>query len=300
MTSFATLAAAINWHDIGACVLPVKADGTKAPAVMSWTQYQRERMPIDQLEAMLARNPKLGLGIVCGAVSGNLEMLEFEGRAVAEGIYDEFVEICRASGLGEVLDRITCGYTEQSPSGGHHIVYRVTGGPVPGNTKLARRPATEAELVAKPGEKYKVFIETRGEGGFVVVAPSCGPVHSTGQPWQLTAGGPDQMVTITVEERDALFGIARMLDRMPRPEPHHRATPKMTASDDVGLKPGEDYEQRTMNRPRRTPSVQPVQRPPSAPCRSCQQAAHAAHLRPRPSVDPLWCAGGVGPASGGA
>ncbi|MFE0059330.1 phage/plasmid primase, P4 family [Streptomyces sp. NPDC059003] len=250
-----TLTAALAWHKAGASVVRACANGTKAP-LGGWKPYQEER-PDESLLRAWFDGGHPGLGIVLGTVSGGLEMIEFEGRAVDEGLPTEFGEIVEASGLGDVWDRIKRGYCERTPSGGYHLIYRVTGGPVLANTKLARRPATKAELEAAPGARVQVLIETRGQGGFVVTAPSHGPVHPTGRPWELLAGGPGHIATIDVGERDALFAIARMLDETPQANepPVPAATPDETASflfgttapgpADGGLSPLDDFEQRT-------------------------------------------------------
>ncbi|GAA0359189.1 phage/plasmid primase, P4 family [Streptomyces turgidiscabies] len=249
-----TLAAALAWHAAGASVVRAAANGTKAP-LGKWTAAMTERADAEQLHAWFSDGHP-GIGLVLGAVSGNLEMLEFEGRAVAEGVAREFSEICEASGLGDLWQRLRAGYLEGTPSGGGHLLYRVTGGTVLRNTKLAQRPASATELESKPKDKVKPLIETRGEGGFVVVAPSHGPVHPTGEPWRLTAGGPDTVPVITAGERDALFAVARMLDQMPAPSEAPAPAPvtaadaflfgtSPAATDDGALRPGDDYEQRT-------------------------------------------------------
>ena len=63
-----------------------------------------------------------------------------------------------------------------------------------------------------------MLIETRGEGGFIIVAPSGGPVHPSGRPYVLRSGGFDTIATITPEERSDLFALARSFDQMPRRE----------------------------------------------------------------------------------
>ncbi|MBQ0947680.1 phage/plasmid primase, P4 family [Streptomyces sp. RK76] len=247
-----TLTTALAWHTAGASVVRVATDGTKRPAG-NWKDAQTVRATPEQLHAWFADGHP-GVGLVLGEVSSHLEMLEFEGRAVTEGVAREFGEICEASGLGPLWDMIKRGYCERTPSGGYHLIYSVLGGPVLPNTKLASRPSTAEELAAAPKAKQQVLIETRGEGGFVVVAPSHGPVHATGQPWELLAGGPSTIAEISVGERDALFAIARMLDQTPAaPEP----TPAAPADEasafltgtrptpDGGLSPLDDFEQRT-------------------------------------------------------
>ncbi len=213
------LRAALAAHDAGLSVVQVTEDGVKKPAGR-WKPQQTKRHTRDKVERTFA-NGATGLGIVCGAVSGNLEMLEFEGRAIDEGIFAAFVERCDDHDLGDVLDRIEAGYCERTPSGGIHYLYRCD--EVAGNTPLARRPATPGEieeaLAVDPDDekpdKPRVLIETRGEGGFVVVAPSHGQVHDTGRPWELISGGFDSIVTITPDERDAIFAVALSLDEMP-------------------------------------------------------------------------------------
>lgn len=87
-----------------------------------------------------------------------------------------------------------------------------------GNSKLARRPATDAELDERPADKIKVLIETRGQGGFVVVAPSHGPVHNSGKPYVMLSGSFAEIATISGAERDALYTVCRTLDELPETE----------------------------------------------------------------------------------
>ncbi|OII61191.1 hypothetical protein BJP40_06595 [Streptomyces sp. CC53] len=241
-----TLTAALCWYAAGASVVRTATDGTKRPAG-EWKQYQHTRATPAQIHAWFAGGHP-GLGIICGAVSGGIELLEFEGRAVDDGLVQEFQEIAENSGLGGIWHRLMQGYVEETPSGGLHLLYRVTEGQVHGNTKLARRPATQAELADNPADKIKVLVETRGEGGFVITAPSHGPVHPTGKPWIACVGSPATLPELTADERDALWTVARTLDRIPAP-PSPAAMPAArtpgSGQRDDGPSPGDDYEQRT-------------------------------------------------------
>ncbi|TDD32461.1 hypothetical protein E1287_22490, partial [Actinomadura sp. KC06] len=227
-------AAALALHDAGLSVIPAAIDGTKAP-LGAWKRYQHERMSVDELKGWFdGEHP--GIGIVCGAISGNTEMTELEARAVQAGILAQLVQLADETGLGDLARRLLTGYLEQSPSGGLHILYRLDGAPVPGNLKLAR---TADRLP---------LIETRGEGGFVVVAPSHGSTHETGRPWVLLAGGPATIPTITADERAAFHTLCATFDQTPRPE-----APAGTSSfsqptgreSEGGTTPGDDYEART-------------------------------------------------------
>lgn len=232
------LDAALAWHAAGASVVRVAVDGSKRP-LGAWKQHQNTAVDADTIRAWFADGHP-GVGVVTGTVSGNLEMLELEGRAMTVGLMAQIRDLADASGLLDLLDRVLAGYAEFTPGGGFHLYYRVDG-PVAGNTKLARRPATDDELAENPVDKVKVLIETRGEGGFVVVAPSYGAVHPTGKAWVAVPGRtPADIPTLTTDERDALHILAAAFDRMPDDEP---VEPRRTTSDGTGVRPGDAYNQ---------------------------------------------------------
>lgn len=238
------LAEAVAWYNAGYMPVPVRADGSKAPGVNAWRDWQDTRPPLGTVVDLFTRTDTDGIGLLCGATSGQLEMLELEGRAVEEGYLDRLATAFADHGLEALWERIETGYAEQTPSGGLHWYYRVDG-PAARNTKLARRPATEAELEASP-EKAKVLIETRGQGGFTVIAPSAGRTHKSGAAWQVIAGTREAIPTLSVEERDTLFEIANLLDEMPAvewaaPTDGGSAAPAPAADE---LRPGDDYNNR--------------------------------------------------------
>ena len=226
------LQAALDFYDAGVSVVPASMNGTKAP-ITSWKQYQVTRADREQLQAWFSGNAT-GIGIITGAVSGNLEMLELEGRAVNGGLLDEAKEIAFNSGLGQLWDILSNGYVEFTPSGGLHWLYRIADEPVPGNTKLARRPGEN--------DTIEVLAETRGEGGFVVTSPSFGSVHPSGQPWVLIKGSPALIPMLSMEERNALHDIFRALDSMPHKEQVAQNITQSVTSD--SQKPGDDFNER--------------------------------------------------------
>lgn len=233
-------ATALAWVDAGCSVIPIKGDGTKAPRG-AWKAAQSVRAARDLVAGWAAEAP--GLGVVCGTVSGGLEMLELEGRAITEGYGERLREACRDNGVEALLDLVLHGCRTKSPSGGYHFWYRVTDGPTRGNTKLARRPATGDELAEAPTDKIKVLIETRGEGGFAVVPPSNGTTHASGLPWVLDEGSPATIPTITVDERDALHAVASLLDEMPV-EDQQPATATAPRFEGAAKRPGDDFNER--------------------------------------------------------
>lgn len=239
---------ALAWWDAGCSVVRVALDGTKRPDGV-WKQYQRERADRDTIHRWFTAGHS-GVGIVCGAVSGNLEMLELEGRAITEGVLQQMVAACDQLGVGDLWRTLTTTCAEASPSGGLHVFYRVPDG-VAGNTKLAQRlahddeyTAEEHELAAKGKTIVRGLIETRGEGGFVVVAPSHSTVHPTGKPYTFIAGNPATIPTITGEQRDLLHIAARTCDQLPAPAAIPEPVILEQRRTDGGTSPGDDYNTR--------------------------------------------------------
>jgi P4 family phage/plasmid primase-like protien len=148
-------------------------------------------------------------------------MLEFE----AETPYLAFKDGASKLGLGALVERIESGYMEKTPGGGCHWLYRCE--EIAANTKLAK------------DSDDRILIETRGEGGYVVTAPSHGKVHPTGKPYVLISGGFASIATISPEERRELFNLARSFGKMPIKDEH-----KAPDVDADGTRPGDDFNHR--------------------------------------------------------
>lgn len=218
------LAAALEAYDAGLCTIRPRSDGTKAPMAVphhgrlnsstgkrepGWELYQLERPSRHTVEAWFATSP--GLGVVCGTVSGHLQMLELEGRALTDEIRRRrFIEALDRHGARQTWDRMTAGYLESTPSGGVHTMAYVPGH-VAGNVVFAR--CLDDDGTARP------LIETRGDGGFVVVAPSNGTTHPTGGSWTLRAGGFGSIATLTAEEWDLVATAAMECNELDSPDP---------------------------------------------------------------------------------
>jgi hypothetical protein len=197
---------ALAAFDAGLASVAAREDGSKAP-VGRWKALQQARLSRECLEREFSRG-RTGMGLICGAISGNLEVLEFDVPAV----YHEYKERAAACGLAELVRQVEAGYCEQSPSGGVHWLYKCER--IGGNVKLAQRLKLPEEM-AHPNDRLKTLVETRGNGGFIITAPSYGTVHPTGKPYVLLSGGFDSILTITPEERASLFELARSFDQLP-------------------------------------------------------------------------------------
>lgn len=226
----------------GVSVIPIR--GTEKRPAVAWKVYQSEIADEATVESWfpLGYVPDHGLGIVTGAVSGNLELTEIEGRAV-DRLNDIAAAMTADAAAAPVWAKLGAGWVEQSPSGGIHWLYRVEGG-VPGNEKIARNKAKE------------VLAETRGQGGYVVAAPTPGRFHASGNSWSHLSAGHSAVVTLTHDERAAFHTVLRdMLDEQPPGSSPNAAHPPVSTSSvsstssvrdyDGALSPGDDFDERT-------------------------------------------------------
>lgn len=252
------LDAARLWHAAGCSAWPPMQDGTKRP-MGEWKQFMSRRPTLEELEAKYRRgtlsmddesgfNVKreiTGVGLITGEISGNLEMLELEGEATNSGAIDAILWEAQARGVDWLWHLLVYeGYSEWTPSGGLHMLYRVDGGAVPGNTKIARRPATDEELAVNPRDRIKTLSETRGEGGYVVVAPSGGTVHPSGEPWSIAVGRSGKVPTIGWDDRCLLHeAIKAALDQMPAQEEWKPGNTLPARTLDA-TRPGDDFQLR--------------------------------------------------------
>ena len=215
------------WHG-GCSVIPIKTDGTKSPSV-AWKLYQKTAADSATVKNWFEQLwPHAGVAVVCGQVSGNLEMLELEGRANSDENIARIEAACTELGIFNVWQYLTTqGYVELSPSGGLHIIYRVLGNPVPGNEKIATRPARDDELNEQERQLreqnphiriVRVLAETRGEGGYVIVAPTEGWCHPSGIGWVNLIGTPGQLLGISWEHRCLLHKAIRSVLHEPDPQ----------------------------------------------------------------------------------
>lgn len=199
---------AIAYLAAGLSVIPTIRNGdAKRVALPSWKRYQAELATPDDVYGWNANS----IGVVCGAVSGNVEMIDFDDCGSA---FDAWAERVRAAAPG-LLERLL---VESTPSGGRHVVFRCEV-PVDGNAKLAMRRewVDGPEEIERNGKRFKprqtggrwhvdlVLIETRGEGGMFLCAPSPG--------YELHAGSFTALPVVTARERQAMHQAALELSQ---------------------------------------------------------------------------------------
>lgn len=212
-------------------VVPVASDGSKRPGLSSWKEFQERKPTQEELLAWFNNEQVQGLGVITGPISGNLLMIEFEGRAIDQKLHLRAKEAMESAGLEYLWNQLTNGYSEMTPSGGIHFLVKVDGPAIDGNTKLA----------SKAGEDGGCLIETRGAGGFSICAPSGGTAHPTGKTWTMIAGAIETIPTISTDEMNELFTILQTFDEMPKPEITKQ---ELTKREFNPALPGDDYNQR--------------------------------------------------------
>ena len=224
----------------GLCALPATRRGDeKRVALASWKPFQSRRPSEDEIRSWFAADGG-AMCLVCGAVSGNLEMIDFDLGGEA---FDAWRHAVEAAAPGLVAKLVV----ESTPSGGRHVVYRSMSA-VSGNLKLAQRriEADGPEPIVVGAKSYVprqdasgawaitvTMIETRGEGGLFLCAPSEGYV--------VLQGDLRNPPVVTADERDLLLGSAWALNEVPEPvvgrsEPTHASG--------AAVRPGDDFNRR--------------------------------------------------------
>lgn len=135
-----------------------------------WKKYQSEHITQEQLWEDMEKHNTSGVALICGVISGNLEIIDVDVK------YNPGIDAILFKDIQTLYpDLYSKLRIHKTPSGGFHILYRITCAETfPGNVKLAGRYATEQEIIDKPKNKTYNFIETRGEGGYALVPPALG------------------------------------------------------------------------------------------------------------------------------
>src|SRR5574344_520017 len=177
-----TVELAKSYLSAGLSVLPA-ARQKKRPSVGSWKTWGK-RLPTDVEVGAWFSNAQDGVCIVAGAVSGNLECIDFDAHG-------ECFEAWAGKLEQALFDRLVI---ERTPSGGFHVLYR-TKDPVEGNRKLAQG--------IRDGKKT-TLVETRGEGGLFLCAPTEG--------YCLLQGRFENLAVLSTDERQGLVSAAEAMN----------------------------------------------------------------------------------------
>lgn len=200
----------------------------------------------------------LGVGLVCGVLSGGLEVIDVDSKYDLTGrLFEDYKRKVHAVDntlLGKLL-------VQKTRSNGYHLIYRCS--EISGNLKLANRHTTDEEKnktyqetyaaalldpknksddtakakadKARINDKVRVLLETRGEGGYIMCFPSQG--------YSILNRDFYSICDITVEQREILHSTAREFNEVVEeyilPKVSEREIPKVK-----GKSSFEDYNDR--------------------------------------------------------
>jgi len=188
--------AAIKYFNAGLTVFPTGEDKQPIKGCM-WRAYEvgQTMGDIDRLFS----NPHYGIGLVCG-VDG-LEVIDIDTKNDLNRFADDkslrfetrfFAELKNL--MPDVIDKVVIQRTQ---SGGWHLIYKC---PNPsGNKKLAKLLGVKESI-----------LETRGKGGYIMLAPS--PHYS------IIKNDILNVPYITGEERNNLIAICQSFDQQVKPK----------------------------------------------------------------------------------
>mgnify|MGYP000361038479 CR=1 FL=1 len=231
---------ALKYLNAGLSVLPANPQ-LKYAALKQWKAYQY-RLPTETEVRAWFSNGHTGLCIVAGAVSGNLEMIDFDLEAELFEPWRQRVKQADPA----LLERLVI---ETSQSGGRHVMYRCDS-IVSGNLKLAQRkvavPSGDEIIIGGKSHKPRkdkdgkwtvllTLIETRGQGGLFLCAPTPG--------YTLLQGDLTHIPVLTAEQQELLLEAAWSLNE-DFPEPADLAAQSSSPTAQAPLRPGDDYNAR--------------------------------------------------------
>ena len=189
----------------GVTTIPVKPD--KRP-LFSWTKWQKELPSEELLRKWFSHASNIAI------LAGSVQCLDIDTKHAPDGpgLWDRYQKRCRDCGLADLLDRVLI---QRTVTGGIHLVFRCAAHL--GNLKLAETQGRES------------LLETRGDGGYFLIAPSTG--------YTLIQGDWSRLPELTADDRDSLLAVARSFSQK---APKEAMLPSLANE----AAPGADYDAR--------------------------------------------------------
>jgi|GEM_PF-1967618 len=179
--------------------------------------------PAAEVQAAILAEP-VGVAVACGQVSGGLLVIDFDDA----GFYHRW----------RALVTLPAGVlVQQTGSGGYQVWLRCA---EPGrNDKLAWRVELDDRGYPKRDQNQHlvkhIAIETRGEAGYAVLAPS---LHPSGRRYVLLEGDPLRIPVVAQARVAELLAAAQALDELPAAQPKREQAPPASKTYDQTYRPG--------------------------------------------------------------
>jgi hypothetical protein len=205
-------------------LLPKLTDPRTKRERHSWDPFKEAIADETTIRRWFADRNVDALAVICGAVSGNREVIDLDEPELFSP-WHALVEELAPGLLGRLV-------IIQTQSGHYHIVYRCE--TIAGNQKLAMtwEIGNEGQL------RKRTLIETRGEGGYALAPPTEG--------YSVLRGDLFVIPTVTPADRAILFEAAQTFNRVAddarEPSGNQRSQP--SAAGDGGRRPGSDFNDR--------------------------------------------------------
>ena len=183
----ASIEDAQKYVKMGFSVIPVKP--RDKVAAVSWAEYQK-RLPTEQEIKQWFNGGENNIAIICGKVSGNLVVFDFDDLNVVPFV---------VGSIGEVAKKTMVVRTGK----GYHVYYRMK---EPSNFKLSN-----------------IKVDVKGEGGYVLAPPS---IHPSGIKYEVV--GTDKIadakpeLTNRLKEADQSIALARAVEPIWGSDSAHR------------------------------------------------------------------------------
>jgi hypothetical protein len=209
-------------------VIPIATDGTKQP-IGSWKPYQTRQATEHELQQWFGSQQPCGIGIVCGPISSNLVVIDFDHQA--EQTYPQWLAQVQQQ-LPDVAQRL---FIVQTPRPGYHVWIQSETEPPAGQVLAWTDPQPQLDSTGQPALdadgspklQPEVLIELRSTGHYVIAPGSPAAVHPTGKPYRVLQGTVSAVPVLSAEQVQQLLAIARTFTRY---QPQH-----------VQRQPGQQY-----------------------------------------------------------
>ncbi|MBQ3349751.1 MAG: hypothetical protein IJG38_05080 [Thermoguttaceae bacterium] len=185
-----------------------------------WRCYADAPLTVEAFKQTWEMRDANTLTLVLTRNAGSPGLYAFDFDQDAERIFPDYL-----SKVGSFMDTDQL-YIEHTISGGYHLIVRLENA----------EDTPETEHYAYPSDKGKPYIESRGYGGFIIIAPSYGYAVAEG-----FCDSLDTLKPITSEQFFKLEATAREYNEYP---PSADDTNESNSERRAGLTPGNDYNQR--------------------------------------------------------
>ena len=191
----------------GISIFPLRADGTKRPAVETWKPYQTRLPYFDEIIDWF-RQPK-GISCICGRVSRGLQCLDFDDHQT----YLDWSEIPE---VREVLNWCIVVESPRRPLCGYHVIFRCI--EVGKAATLASHPNPDK------GGGVEAIVEFKGERTTFNGVGSAAATHKSGFPYMQVQGPvfPGETPVISPAGREILISHAMKFDQLGKVEKQAR------------------------------------------------------------------------------